>query len=702
MKLERANRAIESSGVMETAKATIKATPKIFNFFADQTYANKPRAICRELVANGIDSHTAAGCPDRPVEVTLPNDLDPVFKVRDFGVGMSHEFMMTRFMAYTDGSTKDQSNDQIGGFGIGSKSPFAYTDQYTLRVVHDGVLSVYTMFKDEEGLPSIGLMGQTTTDEPNGVEVSFPVENDDHSAFHEAAQEALQFFVPLPTVIGGEIDAPPYNYVGKGWMLRPTAGDLNVIMGGVRYPVATGSLEWDLRNDAKLSPLLSYGIDLILPIGACGIALSREALSYDGKTSANIETALKAVIDDVVSTFANMFDNCASMWDAIVSLHKETQGATASTGRAKLLAANAFWKGAKITNAIPTHGRTGIGSIWMIEPQTYRRKTIGSAKWEDLSQAYQLMPGNISTVIVDDLPISGKSKQIMKIKEYAETLDRSKQQILVLRANGDHTDRAVIAAALEKIGGPTDVVYTSTLPEPVSTSTGGGRAKSGTAYVRPHIRMFTFNGQSDNHGNTVTNLTPGWAKERCVDEIAYANQPTTGIMVGMNSFELPTGLRAMIATGLLRWDELRFVNQGDVNKIKAHFEDYKAVYETRKKAALAANPKLAARAAVALTDELDSLFGSIRDTIGAGKLTLTAAQRSRPFGRVVALWKEYVEPYDAEQHRLACLIKPVLPAKVKTAELRDLFASQQAEAKILFANLDLREQDHVDLIAKHL
>lgn len=699
MKLERADRAISSSGVMETAKATIKATPKIFNFFADQTYANKPRAIARELVANGIDSHTAAGCPDRPVEVTLPTDLDPVFKVRDFGTGMTHEFMMTRFMAYTDGSTKDQSNDQIGGFGIGSKSPFAYTDQYTLRVVCEGVLSVYTMFKDEEGLPSIGLMGQTTTDEHNGVEVSFPVEADDHAKFHEAAQEALQFFQPLPIVINGTLTPPPYNYVGKGWMLRPTAGDLNVIMGGVRYPVATNSLDYKLRYDDKLGALLSYGLDLILPIGACGIALSREALSYDGTTSDNIRKGLEAVIDDVVKTFANMFDNQPTMWQAMVALHKETNGATNSSGRAKLLAANAYWRGAKIEANMNVQQRVGIATAWMIEKASYRKTTIGSAKWEDMALLHFIHPGHVGVVIVDDLPVSGKSKQIMKIKEYVEeNVDRNKHQALVLRVAGpDHTDPAAIASMIQKLGGP-EYVLTSSMPEPAkaSTTTASGRV----VYVRPRIRMFQTNGRNDNYGNRVTNLTPGHAKTYtgAVKEIAYADQPTSGIMVAMNNFDMPGDVRGMVDSGLLTWSELFFVNQADVSKVKAHFTDYKEVFEKRKVEALAKHPELAARAAVAQ----DGTIGQFSEEVRLLAKDLSPAQQARPFGRICAAYAKYLAPYDDAQRALAKLIVPKMPAKLNPEALLAAFKKEQPEAKILLDNLQLKEQTHRALILKNL
>jgi HSP90 family molecular chaperone len=157
MRVENVKREVTGSTTMQVAKATIKATPKIFDMFANDTYANKPLAIMRELVANGIDAHVAAGRADRPVEVVMPTSLDPTCRIRDFGTGMAHDFVMGPFMAYTDGSTKDKDDGAIGGFGIGSKSPFAYVDQYTLRVVHQGVLSIYTMFKDEDGIPAIGL-----------------------------------------------------------------------------------------------------------------------------------------------------------------------------------------------------------------------------------------------------------------------------------------------------------------------------------------------------------------------------------------------------------------------------------------------------------------------------------------------------------------------------------------------------------------
>jgi len=108
MLLQAEDRTVATSGVMQVARATIKTSPKIFNFFEKQTYSNVPRTICRELVANAVDSHVMAGKPELPAEVWLPTLLDPVFRVRDQGLGMNHDFVMNEFMCYADGSTKDQ------------------------------------------------------------------------------------------------------------------------------------------------------------------------------------------------------------------------------------------------------------------------------------------------------------------------------------------------------------------------------------------------------------------------------------------------------------------------------------------------------------------------------------------------------------------------------------------------------------------
>lgn len=705
MKLEQADRQVSHGGHGRTVQAKIKASRKLFSFFSDGVYSNKPVAIARELVANAIDSHVAAGKPNLPVNVILPTELDPTFMVQDFGTGMTEDFIFEKYLVYAEGSTKDGANDAIGGFGIGKAAVFSYVDQFSLVSITDGVKCVYSVFIDEQGIPAITQVAKTTTDEPNGVAISFPVEGGDLQQFHEAAQTALQYFNPLPNVTNGTLNAPDYNYRGKNWMLRDKAGDLAVIMGGIRYPVNIQNLQSALRNNDRLRPLLTYGIDLVMPIGSCGVALSREALSYDGKTSENIAAALEGMIDDVIATFKNMFDDCNSIWDAMVKLYKETQGSSATTGRGKLLAANAFWRGQQITDSIKTHGRVGLARCWLIEPYNsshYGRRrsaAVGSAKWQEISEHYAVYPGRTEHVIVDDLPMSPKSKTIKKIKIFVEE-GKQEGHALVLRAPGDdHTDAKAIAKMLQDLGGPTNVVYTSKLPEPpeIEAEEDDGSGTKVTR-VRPRIRMFQSNGRADYHGNKVVNMTPGWAKDHtgAVKEIEYAKQPARGIMVVMNSFDVPGNLHTIMMSGLLQWDELYFINKVDEPKVKGFFTDFEEEFKTRLAAKLALFPELPQRLAVAA-----SAISEYSDWLKL-PLGLTPAQKARPFGRMVEVYETYIVPLTAEQRALAPWVKPALPARLQPDKLAEAFKQQQAEALILLQNLDLKTTSHLALIGKHL
>lgn len=691
MRIESVKRDVSSGGVMQTSRATIKATPKIFDMFANDTYANKPLAIMRELVANGVDAHKAAGRPDRPVEVQLPTPFDPTCRIRDFGTGMHHDFVMGPFMAYTDGSTKDGNDEAIGGFGIGSKSPFAYVDQYNLRSVYDGVVSVYTLFKDEDGIPAIGLLGQTKTDEPNGVEVSFPVEDADMETFAVAAQEALQYFMPLPIVVNGTLNPPDYSYVGNGWAMRSKGGELGVIMGGVRYPVSASSLEYSLRHDNRLSPLLTYGLDLTLPIGACGVAMSREQLSYIPKTSAGIRAALEAVIDDVIATFATFFDNCRSEWDAMKLLAEETGlDSYNRSGRAQLLLGNARFRGEKLETSFRSK-RDDIKG-WLVESLSNRRRTasVPRPSWTSLADLYSITPGRIECVIIDDLPQSPKSKTTMRLREFIETQPQAKS-ILVVR--GEDETPATIRDLLAELRQPTTVVYTSSMPEPAKVT----RTRS----VRPRVRMFTFNGRQDRYTHAqINNLTPSVSKSEAVSEIPYADQPASGIMVVMTSFDLPSNFHARMASGLFEYKELVFVNQADAPKLKDTFKNFDDAFDERLKKALSSYPEVPQRLAVSRSVELSKLFGYWREL--RGYCVLNPAQRSRPFGRVAELYDTYVAPLTNAQQRLAPFVTAALPPRVDPASMRDAVHNKQPEALILMEHLDVSDHQHVAIISKHL
>ena len=166
---------------------------KLFHMLSSSLYSNKPRSILRELCSNAHDSHVLVGiAATTPFKVVAPTYETPLLVVKDYGVGLTKEEAYNTILCYL-GSTKDQSSDFIGGWGIGSKSPFAYTKSYNVVCVKDGKRVEFACWKDEHGLPTSAVVDERDTDEPNGVEMHVPVMAGDVRTFRTAITSYMQW-----------------------------------------------------------------------------------------------------------------------------------------------------------------------------------------------------------------------------------------------------------------------------------------------------------------------------------------------------------------------------------------------------------------------------------------------------------------------------------------------------------------------------
>ena len=82
-------------------------------------YAYPIRTLCQEIMCNARDAHIEVGKRDLPIEVILPSEADLHIRFRDFGPGISPDRMVGVFLLYGS-STKRDSNEQVGGFGLGA------------------------------------------------------------------------------------------------------------------------------------------------------------------------------------------------------------------------------------------------------------------------------------------------------------------------------------------------------------------------------------------------------------------------------------------------------------------------------------------------------------------------------------------------------------------------------------------------------
>jgi hypothetical protein len=319
------------SNVGEIGEFRIRNSAKAFNILSSGLYANKIRAIVRELSCNAVDSHAAAGKKDVPFDVHLPNTMEPWFSIRDYGTGLSHEQVTNIYTTYFE-STKTASNEFIGALGLGSKSPFSYTDNFTVTAIQNGKKGIYSAFINGDGVPSIALMTSEATDEANGVEVKFSVnERWDFDKFRQEARQVYTYFALRPNVLGNSDFAftdieyetkdiiPGVHSVNNGGYRSTMA-----VMGNIAYPVDIPQADTSL---GELRKLLSCGLEMHFSIGELDFQASREGLSYIPQTIASIKRKLEEVNAALTVVLAKEADDIDNLWDRAVFLNKKKDSA---------------------------------------------------------------------------------------------------------------------------------------------------------------------------------------------------------------------------------------------------------------------------------------------------------------------------------------------------------------------------------------
>ena len=313
------------SNVGQIGEFRIRNSAKAFNILSSGLYANKVRAIVRELSCNAVDSHVAAGKQGTPFDVHLPNSLEPWFSIRDYGTGLSADQVTNIYTTYFE-STKTESNEFIGALGLGSKSPFSYTDNFTVTAIKNGVKGVYTAFINDAGVPSIAKMMEEQTTDPAGVEVRFAVEDRyDFDKFRQEARYVYEYFKLRPVISGNadfKFKDPEYKETdiipGVHYTTDSGRGSY-AIMGNIKYPIEVPNADKALGG---LHSLLSCGLVMEFNIGELDFQASREGLSYIPQTIDAIKNKLVALNAQLAIHIAVEADKITNLWDRAIYLAK--------------------------------------------------------------------------------------------------------------------------------------------------------------------------------------------------------------------------------------------------------------------------------------------------------------------------------------------------------------------------------------------
>lgn len=338
MKLENTAPHIESGGItIKNSKFAIGNLGMIMRILREMLYSDPINAICREICANARDAHRETKVADKPIQIHLPNRLDRNWKVRDFGPGITPDRIENVFLRYGE-STKRDDNIQQGSFGIGAKSPFSKTNQFSIVTVTNetgvNIKRAYIAHIDESEQGSLRLVYESETEEPCGTEISVPVEERDVQSFITATLAATQYWDDIPgsarPILTGIDPLPVWEVEGSNvlegddWKLHSSSGDsiysnssnnAKIILDGMSYPINTSHIRNIPNKDREL---LSKKLRLYFNVGELTPSANREQLQYDDKTQKQILDKLIKARNEIATRLQQEIEDNESYWDAIL------------------------------------------------------------------------------------------------------------------------------------------------------------------------------------------------------------------------------------------------------------------------------------------------------------------------------------------------------------------------------------------------
>lgn len=134
-------------------------------------YNDPMNAAIREYVSNAYDANVETGST-KPVELTLPcTENDGLLMVKDYGLGLDYMGIVSVFANFGT-STKRDTDNLIGGFGIGSKSGLAVSNAINVSSVCNGILNKFVLERTNDGIVTRFTCENEPTEQESGTTVT--------------------------------------------------------------------------------------------------------------------------------------------------------------------------------------------------------------------------------------------------------------------------------------------------------------------------------------------------------------------------------------------------------------------------------------------------------------------------------------------------------------------------------------------------
>lgn len=319
------DQALQSTTEGTKMRLSEDASSMVFQLFTKNVYSNPIGTVVREITSNCFDSHTEAGV-NAPVLIKKHMDVQTgtnYISFIDYGVGMSPDRVQNIYGVYFE-STKRVDNTQIGGFGIGGKTPLAYKrstgqgegeydNSFYVVTIFDNVKYFYCISEGAES-PVIHKLHEEPTTEHNGTEIQIPVLEKDVETFAKEMVRQLYYFENI--VFQGFEETyqestltNEYQIIrGKNFLFRGSEynSSAHVCLGRVAYPIDYNVLGLNSSD-------YSLPIALRLEVGDIGVTVSRESLDYSEKTIKVLKAKLEAAKSEIITLIEKQYSDIRTL-----------------------------------------------------------------------------------------------------------------------------------------------------------------------------------------------------------------------------------------------------------------------------------------------------------------------------------------------------------------------------------------------------
>lgn len=319
MQLNIENVEICRSSTMQEQSFGVGNLAVILSILRSKLYSNPVKAMIQEILSNARDAHREAGTPDKAIEIKFPCDLDPYFYIKDFGLGITPDRISKVFILYGE-STKRGDNKQTGGFGIGAKSPFAYSDSFTIETITNelgyNMLRSYTAYIDESQIGKLAMMNEERTDEPTGTKITVPVKEEDYTYFHTVACDICKWWSVIPNsnipILKANVDKEEEDY-----FLTPKNQSSIILIDEIPYELNKTTIkqhpkfvtlmnQFDMLGAALKLHFNNYtSCVLKFKTGELTISANRENIDYNDENMEVFAYKTKKVLESIIADISS-------------------------------------------------------------------------------------------------------------------------------------------------------------------------------------------------------------------------------------------------------------------------------------------------------------------------------------------------------------------------------------------------------------